>query len=304
MGILDIIFGKKNKKRTKEEINKLEKLNSSKNFETINSNHTSEIKPINEITLNNKKNGEDDLNKLKKINSTELNGIKSPDFYEFNKKEIVYLLEDLDNRNIQVTKNASNKLLMYSNRNEPFSDNSNEIKAIIIESGISHIINSLKYTDNAVKKDLIRCLCNLNEAVLETPPIEVLDDDELSYDNIIKFIKLKEFCLEPLINNLSSENEKIAVTAALTLAQIYNDDSSVILGPLIECLNSDSIKLRRECVYILGSIGDKSAVEPIIKSLDHKDPYLRRRCVIALKKIGGQRIGCSYNQRFVTIKVL
>ncbi len=59
---------------------------------------------------------------------------------------------------------------------------------------------------------------------------------------------------------------------------------------LIKALRYENdVQVRREAAYILGKIGNSSAVVPLIKALEDPDSYVRRQAADALGNIGDQK---------------
>lgn len=59
---------------------------------------------------------------------------------------------------------------------------------------------------------------------------------------------------------------------------------------LIEALGYEKdVQVRREAAYVLGKMGNASAVEPLIKALQDPDNYVRRQAADALGIIGDAR---------------
>jgi HEAT repeat protein len=66
---------------------------------------------------------------------------------------------------------------------------------------------------------------------------------------------------------------------------------------LIEALGYEKdVQVRREAAYILGKMGDSSAVDSLLKALEDPDSYVRRQAADALGLIGDPRSVDSLNK--------
>lgn len=66
---------------------------------------------------------------------------------------------------------------------------------------------------------------------------------------------------------------------------------------LIKALGYEKdVQVRREAAYMLGKVGNSSAVDPLIKALEDPDTYVRRQAANALGLIGDRKATASLNK--------
>jgi HEAT repeat protein len=94
-----------------------------------------------------------------------------------------------------------------------------------------------------------------------------------------------EAAVEPLIEALRDEHEEVKIVAARALQEI----GQPALNALIAALRDDDIEVRRRVVWLLWTLGDRTAVEPLIAALKDPDAKMRRYAAWALGVIGDVR---------------
>lgn len=231
-------------------------------------------------------------------------------------KDIRTLLDDLKSTDPDVRMMASNRLSIYLNPNSQRYPH-DLVKTLVLKLGVDPIVETLKNGDRRSKVSMAWCLGYLNNEISVKPLISSLSDEEVVGACILNLIKLKRYSTEPLIDILSSEDEKMLNAAAESLGEI-GDESAVepllnlltsnsmtmynvsnalskiksekTVEPLIKLLKSDDKKIKRQSATILGNIGDKRAIEPLIVALNDKDAYLRSRTVRALGQINNNKV--------------
>lgn len=92
--------------------------------------------------------------------------------------------------------------------------------------------------------------------------------------------------VEPLLELLDDESEKVCGTAALALGRIGDKRA---LTPLIERLEDESAYVRASAAKALGSLGDKRAMKPLKSALTDDTPQVRKAATEALKRLGAKQ---------------
>ena len=154
-------------------------------------------------------------------------------------KDIRTLLEDLKSTDPDVRMKASNKLSIYLNPNSQRYPN-DLVNTLVLKLGVDPIVETLKNADRRSKVSMAWCLGYLNNEISVKPLISSLSDEEVVGACILNLIKLKRYSTEPLIDILSSEDDKMLNAAAESLGEI-GDESAV--EPLLNLLTSNSMTM-------------------------------------------------------------
>lgn len=103
-----------------------------------------------------------------------------------------------------------------------------------------------------------------------------------------------EQSIEALITGLNSDNPGVKVNTTLAIGQLFEKaDGSIIETKiqssalqLAELLNDDSSKVRRMAAFVLGSLGNKEAIDPLKSTLNDSSKEVRWNGAIALGQLG------------------
>jgi HEAT repeat protein len=182
------------------------------------------------------------------------------------------------------------------------------------------IVKALQSTDDDIREEAVRALCELSDPRAVTPLIQALQDE----NRYVRREAAKSLghlgddrALVPLIQALKDEDRYAREGAAEGLAEmggkavgpllkaLRDPDWHVRMGavialriigsdranePLIEALSDESRFVRREAVKSLGRIGDEKVIDPLIHSLKDEDSSVRIRAVASLAKFSGARV--------------
>ena len=169
------------------------------------------------------------------------------------------------------------------------------------ERAIDALIHALKEDKDSYAQDKAGlALGKIGEPAVE-PLIQAINDENEARGGIAEErITIIGGCREIMAKALGTIGDERAVEY---LIQILKDGSANVrevaakaLGkigepavkPLINALKDEDEDVVREAVCALGKIGDARAVEPLIQALKHENEYVIREAVCALGKIGWQ----------------
>lgn len=152
------------------------------------------------------------------------------------------------------------------------------------------LVTLLKNDENdAVKKEAALSLaCRGNDAGLDLliSMMKSEGDDPFEFFSAIMNIK-NERAQNLLMDGLKGENASFRRGAAKAAGQSGRKDYAILL---VDLLDDSETEVRREAVIALGSLEDKSALEPLVASLfDFERFYnLRRDIALSIKKIDAE----------------
>ncbi|MFX0123716.1 MAG: HEAT repeat domain-containing protein [Candidatus Hodarchaeota archaeon] len=168
---------------------------------------------------------------------------------------------------------------------------------------LKHVIDALvRIGDIRAVKPLIQLLkreCDLQQGIIKALPkfesnhvskslIEALNSNDRNICRTI-FIALwtiGDEAIEPLLNALENEKEKIRLEILNVIGMIRNDR---VKNALIHTLKDPSEKVRKKVVETLGEIGDEEVVDPLIAILNDDSKDIRASAATALMNIKDRR---------------
>jgi len=162
-----------------------------------------------------------------------------------------------------------------------------DIEKLKARRDVDGLIKALSYQESGqVRRDAVRALGELRDALAEEPLIAALKDEE-PYVRSHAAEALGKIgdahAVEPLIAALKEE-KAMRTSAAEALGRIGNARA---VEPLIAVLKDKETYVRKYAAEALGKIGTP-AVEPLIAALKDKATYVRDAAAETLGKIGWQ----------------
>jgi len=183
------------------------------------------------------------------------------------------------------------------------------------EATVDPLIKALKDERLDVRRLAADALSQISDpAVLPVINVFAEEDPDLCARPEYVLWNMGNPSIPPLIKALQSENWRVRMRSAMTLAHInykrINDPPGIILDPkaihyletkidlpaskrdeaqavdpLVEALGDNEPIVRQYAAYALGEIGDKRAIEPLTKMLDDDNADVRTKVSESLKKI-------------------
>jgi HEAT repeat protein len=142
------------------------------------------------------------------------------------------------------------------------------------KSSIDELINDLSKNDEFIQEEAKSLLQEKGVEVVD-PLIDALlnnrnKDIKISVAKILGDIG-NEKAIDPLITTLSSPHKLLRREASTSLIKFGNS----AVDSLINLLSNDNWKIRGAAAWVLGSIGDKRAIDPLKKLIDDKNGFVK-----------------------------
>jgi len=179
--------------------------------------------------------------------------------------------------------------------------NAAEALGNIGEPAVKPLINALKDEDEDVIQEAAKALGKIGDARAVEPLIQAINDENEARGGIAeKRIIIIGGCREIMAKALGTIGDERAVEYLIQIlkdgsanvrevaAKALGNIGEPAVKPLINALKDEDEDVIQEAAKALGKIGDARAVEPLIQALKHENEYVIREAVCALGKIGWQ----------------